>query len=150
LPSPTYTRLTQWYLHPTPFDSSRPRLISIGATQVNSQRLQMDETTAAHGLPTPTRDAAARVHPPPALTVAPSLIFCLHREMCSHGARGSTMSGRSWRLVLYDVSRAQHIVNTLADIVMLNYDWLRQIQGDSLLLIMDILQDVSCRPSFAF
>jgi hypothetical protein len=57
---------------------------------------------------------------------------------------------RPRQLVLCDIPGAQHAVKELADVVLSAHDRLKQAQGESLLPIMDILQDVSHRQPLAF
>jgi hypothetical protein len=54
--------------------------------------------------------------------------------------------------VLCDASCTEDVIDALANVVMPapSHDWLRHIRGDNLLLIMNILQDVSRRWPFAF
>jgi hypothetical protein len=57
---------------------------------------------------------------------------------------------RSQQLVLCDIPAAHHAVKEFADVVLPALDQLEQVQGESLLHIMDILQDVSRLQLFAF
>jgi hypothetical protein len=110
----------------------------------------MEERAGTRVVVTPTRDIVIQIHPPPAQTDDLCLIHIQHRELCSYGACRTMTFGRSRQLVPCDIPGAQHAVKELADVVLSAYDQLKQVQGESVLLIMDILQDVSRRQPFAF
>jgi hypothetical protein len=108
------------------------------------------EERPAQGLVTPTGNIVLHIHPPPAQTDDICLIYIRHGELCSYGARRTMTFSRSQQLVLCDIPGSQNAVKELADVVLFAHDQLEQVQGESLLRIMDILQDVSHRQPFAF
>jgi hypothetical protein len=110
----------------------------------------MEEEPDAQGLVTPTGDIIIQIRPPPAQTDDLCLIYIRHRELCSYGARRPMTFSRPQQLVLCDIPGAQHAVKEFADVVLSALDQLEQVQGESLLRIMDILQDVSRLRPFAF